>query len=253
MTGSATGGAGRPPTPPDVRYDIASAEAIPLPDESVDYVFMDPPFGSNLFYADMALFQEAWLGEFTDHSLEAVIDRGARKNRDGDRYESLLTAALRECRRIVRPDGWITMVFGNSSGAVWGLVQRAVANAGLAIEADTVAILNKGQRSVKGLASGFEHVATTDLILSMRRSTSGGRVKLHPPSQDEVEAATLRLLGDGRADSPSHLYLELLRHGIRADWDVSGIDLRWATTTVQREGWTVDPSSGRLARRADVA
>jgi 16S rRNA G966 N2-methylase RsmD len=27
-------------------------EAIPLPDASVDYVFTDPPFDSNLFYAD---------------------------------------------------------------------------------------------------------------------------------------------------------------------------------------------------------
>lgn len=238
---------------PDVTYEIASAEKMPLDDESVDYVFMDPPFGSNLFYADMALFQEAWLGEFTDHSLEAVIDRGTRKNRDGDRYESLLTAALRECRRIVRADGWITMVFGNSSGAVWGLVQRAVANAGLAIEADTVAILNKSQRSVKGLASGFEHVATTDLILSMRRASGEQPVKLQAPHHEDVEAATLRLLGDSKADSPSHLYLELLRHGIRDGWDLSGLDLRWATGTIRREGWTVDPASGRLAPHTAAA
>lgn len=216
-------------------------------------MFTDPPFGSNLFYADMALFQEAWLGEFTDASLEAVIDRGARKARDGERYEALLGAALGECRRVVRPGGWITMVFGNSSGAVWGLVLRAVASAGLVIEADTVAILNKGQRSVKGLASGFEHVATIDLILSIRRRNSAEAPALVEPDREAVESATRDLLDAGEADSPSHLHLELLRHGIRHDWDLSSLDLRRVTATIQREGWTVEAASGKLARHARAA
>src|SRR5690606_8636256 len=65
----------------DVQYTIASADKLPLPAASVDYVFTDPPFGSNLFYADMALFQEGWLGDFTDVNLEAVIDRSRAGSR----------------------------------------------------------------------------------------------------------------------------------------------------------------------------
>jgi len=235
---------------PDVEYEISSADSLPLPDASVDYVFTDPPFGSNLFYADMALFQEAWLGAFTDHDKEAVIDRGRLKRRTSDRYEDLIVAALTECRRVLRPDGWITMVFGNSSGAVWALVQRAVASAGLAIDADSVAILNKGQRSVKGLASGFEHTATMDLILSMRAKRDGESTTPKVPSDDEVADATRRLLAQDRADSPSHLYLELLRHGLRAGWDLSGIHLRTVTETVRDAGLHVAAATGRFVSQA---
>ena len=39
----------------------------------MDYVFTDPPFGSNIFYSDMHLFHEAWLGKRTDREREAVI------------------------------------------------------------------------------------------------------------------------------------------------------------------------------------
>jgi 16S rRNA G966 N2-methylase RsmD len=238
---------------PAVEYSIATAAALPLPDASVDYVFTDPPFGSNLFYADMALFQEAWLGTFTKHHLEAVIDRGARKVRGTSRYESLLAAALAECRRIVRPGGWITMVFGNSSGALWALVQRAVQQAELVIDADTIAILNKGQRSVKGLASGFEHVATMDLIMSMQPADPDDAARpLHAPGTRELEQATASLIGQARADGPSHLYLELLRHGIRAGWDLSAVDLRTVTATVQAMGWQIHSGSGKFAR-TDVA
>lgn len=238
---------------PEVEYSIATAEALPLPDASVDYVFTDPPFGSNLFYADMALFQEAWLGTFTNHHLEAVIDRGARKARGASRYENLLAAALAECRRIVRPGGWITMVFGNSSGAVWALVQRAVQQAGLVIDADTVAILNKGQRSVKGLASGFEHVATMDLIMSMQAADPAVPARpLHSPDVAELREATASLIGQARADSPSHLYLELLRHGLRAGWELSAVDLRTVTAAVQAMGWRIHPGSGKFVH-SDVA
>jgi adenine-specific DNA methylase len=234
----------------DVTYDLTSAEVLPLRDNSVDYIFTDPPFGSNLFYADMALFQEGWLGKFTDHTLEAVIDRGTRKKRDGSRYEQLLTAALNECQRILRPGGYITMVFGNSSGAVWALVQRAVGAAGLVIEPGSVVILNKGQRSVKGLASGFENVATVDLILSMRRRREEDPQTEHIPSGEEVEHAVSVVLADRRADSPSHLYLELLRQGIAEGWDLSGLDLRLITHALRAQGWSVDPASGRLLQMA---
>jgi len=232
---------------PDVTYELTSAEKLPLPDNSVDYVFTDPPFGSNLFYADMALFQEGWLGHFTDHTLEAVIDRGTRKKRDGSRYEQLLTAALEECQRILRPGGYITMVFGNSSGSVWALVQRAVRAAGLVIEPGSVVILNKGQRSVKGLASGFENVATMDLIVSMRERREDDPENDHLPSAFEVEHAVTAILRDRRADSPSHLYLELLRHGIAEGWDLSGIDLRLVTDALRSQGWTIDPATGTFS------
>ena len=102
-------------------------------------------FGSNIFYSDMSLFQEAWLGEITDASQEAVVDRTSNgTNRTAGRYEALLTSALRECARVLKPGGWISMVFGNSSGAVWSLVQRAVAAAGLTIDPDILTTLNKG-------------------------------------------------------------------------------------------------------------
>ena len=71
----------------------------------IDYVFTDPPFGSNLFYADMALFQEGWLDAFTDVTQEAVIDRSRGTSRSSDRYEHLLTDALRECVRVSKA-GW---------------------------------------------------------------------------------------------------------------------------------------------------
>lgn len=231
----------------DVTYELGSAASIDLPESSVDYVFTDPPFGSNLFYADMALFHEAWLDGFTAVDQEAVIDRGRRKARTEDRYEQLLTDALSECRRILKPGGRVSMVFGNSSGVVWALVQRAISKAGLRIEPDQLVVLDKGQRSVKGLASGFEHVATLDLVITMSAAVD---TVVEPRSVDASEIVEvvdhLAKLGEGR--SPSHLYLELLRHGLRHAWALSDLDLRLVTRRLTDTGWAVEAGTGQLSR-----
>jgi 16S rRNA G966 N2-methylase RsmD len=234
---------------PDVRYTVASAEHLDLADQSADYVFTDPPFGSNLFYADMALFQEAWLDGFTDVTQEAVVDRSRGGKRTAIRYESLLTAALSECNRVVKPGGRVSMVFGNSSGSMWALVQRAIRSSGLVILPEELVVLNKGQRSVKGLASGFEDVATLDLIITMARDDRADSRQLRPVSSLEVRDK-IRELAAVEPATPSHLYLELLRTGIREGWELNTLDLRDVTAALLEDGWEIDSKTGRLSRYA---
>lgn len=232
----------------DVTYDLASAVSLPLDDDSVDYVFTDPPFGSNIFYSDMNLFHEAWLGTTTNLLDEAVVDRtntDGRLYRDANRYERMLTEALSECRRVLKPDGYMSMVFGNSSGAVWSLVQRAVAAAGFRIVPELIASLDKGQRSVKGLASGFEHVVTVDLVLTMGLPTDNAELApMLQPSHEDVRGAASNLAQS--ADTPSHLYVSLLRHGLQAGWDLGAIDLRDVTSALLDDGFEVDNKRGWL-------
>src|SRR5581483_8092082 len=53
----------------------SATELAGVAENSIDYVFTDPPFGSNIYYSDCALLWEAWLGEFTPVEQEILINR----------------------------------------------------------------------------------------------------------------------------------------------------------------------------------
>lgn len=230
--------------PIDVRYEVQSAVALPLESSSVDYVFTDPPFGSNIFYSDMNLFQEAWLDVFTDPSDEAVVDR--RGSRGAKRYEDLMTGALIEAARVLKPSGRLSLVFSNSSGQMWALVQRAIRDANLELLEDGVAVLDKGQRSVKGLNSGRESVVTSDLILTMKKSNRSSNGQDPAPLNLE-ELLKSELVRDDHL-TPSHVYLDLVRRCLRDYVDLSTLSFNKLIGGLKDAGYRVDSASGRIVR-----
>jgi len=142
-----------------------SAAQIPgLGDDSVDYIFTDPPFGENIFYADLNFIVEAWYGVFTETASEAIVDKP--KNKGLQAYENLMYEAFKEYHRVLKPGRWITVEFHNSSNAVWNSIQQAMVQAGFVV-AD-VHILDKQQQSYRQVTSS---AVKQDLIISAYKST----------------------------------------------------------------------------------
>lgn len=102
-----------------------------LPDACVDYIFTDPPFGENIYYADLNFLVECWHGVLTDARPEAIVDQARRKGLPD--YQRLMQRCLEEYRRVLKPGRWMTMVFHNSHNAVWNAIQEALLAAGFVV------------------------------------------------------------------------------------------------------------------------
>lgn len=231
---------------PASRYVCESSEKLDLPDGSVDYVFTDPPFGSQLFYSDMALFQEAWIGEFTDPSREAVVDRTplTENVRTQEHYSDIVIASLRECHRVLKDDGRLSLVFSNSNGAMWDLVQKAVASAGFKL--DHVTLLDKGQRSVKGLTSGFESVVTSDLILTMSRTEAIDEPELAHAPAGAISGCIDHALTSTSVLTPTRIYLSIITEFLRNNWRASEVTMEGIRDELVARDFTISPATGIL-------
>ena len=243
----------------DVAYEIASAETLThLDDHSVDYVFTDPPFGSSIFYSDMNLFQEAWLGETTDHTREAVIHTtGKRRNGAVERYEKLLGRAFAEALRVLKPGRYMSVVFGSSSGRTWGLLQRALRDGGFKAAPVHVASLDKGQRSVKGLNSGSEAVATVCLIVTVQKPSEGEDIGEAAMLSDCDTGALIKTVIDEvpseEAGNPSHVHAQILREAIRKGLVLDDLHLSDVLIALRNSGYYVDRKTGLLQKRKKEA
>lgn len=143
-----------------------SSAALHLSDESIDYVFTDPPFGGYIPYSEINQVNELWLGQTTETADEAIISpsqgKGVRE------YQILLTSVFSEVARVMKTDADATLVFHSSHASVWQALTASLADAGLSVTA--ASILDKTQASFKQVNG---HVAVSgDPLLRVNKRPS---------------------------------------------------------------------------------
>lgn len=145
----------------NVYINTGSSSCVPnIPDNSIDYIFTDPPFGDNLNYSELNFIWEAWGKVFTSNASEAIMNKV--QNKGVVEYQELMTQCFAENFRILKPGRWMTVEFHNSKNNVWNAIQESLMRVGFVI-AD-VRTLDKKQGS-------FKQVTTTtavkqDLVIS---------------------------------------------------------------------------------------
>ncbi|HOE33315.1 MAG TPA: DNA methyltransferase [Smithella sp.] len=134
---------------------------------SADYIFIDPPFGSNLFYSELSFIWEAWLGVMTNNKSEAIESHSQNKTLDD--YRILMTFCFRQAYRFLRPGRWMTVEFSNTGAAVWNSIQTALSDAGFVV--GNVAALHKGQGTFNSQTNPTS--VKQDLVISAYKPNGG--------------------------------------------------------------------------------
>ena len=155
------------------------SSCLSLPNDSIDYVFTDPPFGENIYYADLNYLVESWHRVLTQADPEAIIDRA--RSKDVSDYQRLMTGCFEEYYRVLKPGRWMTVVFHNSKNAVWNAIQEAMLAAGFVV-AD-VRTLDKKQGSFRQVTST---AVKQDLVISAYKPNDGleNRFRLVAETED---------------------------------------------------------------------
>ena len=131
-----------------------------IKNNSIDYIFTDPPFGDNLMYSELNYLLESWGKVFTVNKDEAIINNTQNKNANS--YKSLITRCFGEYFRILKPNRWITIVFHNSKSEIWNIIQDSISKSGFIVS--QVNILDKKKGTTKQLT--YANTTKNDLVIS---------------------------------------------------------------------------------------
>lgn len=149
-----------------VRITTASSTGVAgLPDSSVDYVFVDPPFGSNIYYADLGHLVESWHQVLENADEEAIVNQ-SKQPRTLSEYQDIMADCFREFHRVLKPGRWMTVEFSNPSNEVWMAIQGALAGAGFVV-ADTT-VFDKEHLSYRQVTA--KNAVKRDLIISLYKT-----------------------------------------------------------------------------------
>jgi putative DNA methylase len=132
----------------------SGASMAHIEDGSIDAVVMDPPYGANVMYAELSDFFYVWLKRtaglvvpelftrrLTDKQSEAVANKAhfkgqkgadALANRD---YQEKMAAIFAECRRVLKPNGIMTVMFTHKDTSAWDALTTGLIEAGFIITA----------------------------------------------------------------------------------------------------------------------
>ena len=138
-----------------------------LAENSLDYVFIDPPFGANLNYSELNFLWEAWLKVFTNRESEAIENKVHGKSLDD--YRSLMLTCFREIYRTLKPGRWMTVEFSNTKASVWNAIQISLQEAGFVVA--NVSALDKKQGTLKAVTTTT--AVKQDLVISAYKPNGG--------------------------------------------------------------------------------
>ena len=125
-----------------------------IEDGSIDAVVIDPPYYDNVMYAELSDFFYVWLKRtaghvfpelfrrrLTDKDSEAVANPARFQGQKGAKalagrdYQQRMASVFAECRRVLKPDGIMTLMFTHKASGAWDALTSGLMEAGFVITA----------------------------------------------------------------------------------------------------------------------
>lgn len=152
----------------------ASAANLPIMKQSVDIICVDPPYYNNVQYAELSdffyvwqkrIFRDLYPDLFSRRLTNKQDEAVANPVRDGSAananqvYEHLMGEIFAECRRVMKDDGLLTMMFTHKTQAAWETLTRALIENGWIISSsfpvDSEASVSMHQKDQAAAASSI--------------------------------------------------------------------------------------------------
>jgi len=153
-------------------YIISTDDACHLdaiPDKSIDYIFIDPPYGSRIQYSELNFLWESWLrypGLW--RQKEIIVNESVTRGLTINHWKNAFFKAMKECFRVLKPGRWLSLCFHDSSTEMWWAVQDVMLEVGFVPDyLEKVVAIETDYLTHK--QSVADQIAKRDLIINFQK------------------------------------------------------------------------------------
>ncbi|MGA9772835.1 MAG: DNA methyltransferase [Blastocatellia bacterium] len=142
-----------------------------ISDETVDYIFTDPPYADKIQYGELNFIWEAWLDFDTRWHDEEIIVNEVRGRSVAD-WAEMTRQVMTECYRVLKPGRWLSLCYHDTSEGTWSLVQDIMKSVGFEVQTgDSVLFIDTTQKTHNQIHA--DKVNKRDLVINFRKPRSG--------------------------------------------------------------------------------
>lgn len=169
-----------------------SIEDANIPENSVDTIITDPPYGSNVQYLELSHFWYPWNKDLygkdnIDFTKEAVSNR--KKNFEGSKgmkeYEDNLFRVFHKCFKVLKPNRLMVLTFNNKDIGAWLALMISIFRAGFEFKKDSL-FFQPGIKNYKQTAhTKYEGSPYGDFIYIFQKKINKKNINKKNQSEDE--------------------------------------------------------------------
>lgn len=148
-----------------------TATDLAAEDNSIDYVFIDPPHANRILYMEQSLMWNAWLGidKNIDWDKEIIVSEAKdRTEKNEDNYNLLLDNAFSEIQRTLKPHHYFSMAFNCLDDVTWIQTLNLFAKHGF--ELKDIVPLEYSATSV--IQDNRKNALKTDFVLTFQNNSN---------------------------------------------------------------------------------
>ncbi|MDI9348503.1 MAG: DNA methyltransferase [Candidatus Symbiobacter sp.] len=148
-----------------IKGDAANLHMIE--DQSVDYIYTDPPYGKKIPYLDLSVMWTSWLDmSISEQDFDREAIEGGSRDKGKSDYGDLIIGSIKEMYRVLKWNRWMSFVFQHQDPYYWHLIVENAEKIGFEY-AGTVH-QNNGQSSFKKRQNPFR-VLSGQLIINFKK------------------------------------------------------------------------------------
>ena len=138
-----------------------------IPNNSIDYIFTDPPYSDKVPFSDLNLPWEAWL-KFDTEWIEKEIIIHPDQQKGIIEWSALMKKAFQRMYDVLKPGRWLTLCYHDTSDGSWSLIQDMATEVGFIPDSlDNVLYIDVSQKSFQQIVA--DKVNKRDLVINFRK------------------------------------------------------------------------------------